>query len=275
MVKILTPSQEQILLALARYKFLTSSQLLKLGISQRRSNLSVMLKPLKERRRAFVGEMEFAFVPSKGRLENFYYLKPKGKSLLLDSGLLEEDEIRIPKGRNVLFTQDYFHRKYTIDCHIACDLSSKKNSIEVRAFDRYFDKTGNNRTAKNLQAKTKIEIGNDYIIADATLLIVKENISRLYAFELYNDTNTKRIIQQIEKHIVGVKNSSLCKNYGIQKGHRLLAVFTHIQTQNAVMKRMGELSLGEFLLFNNYESVAEEFFEGWTNLKKDIIYITK
>ena len=273
MIKILSPAQTNILLFLARYKFLTTSQLLTLGVSKRRSNLSVMLKPLKESKRPFIGEMEFAFVPSKGRLENFYYLKPKGKKLLLDSGIVGEEDIRIPKGRTVMFTQDYFHRKYTIDCHIACDISAKKYGIQILGFDRYFDKTGNNRTRKNLQAKTKLEIANDYLIADATLLVAHGQTSRLFALELYNDTNTKRITDQIFKHIQGIRESSLCKNYNIQKGHRLLAVFTHPEVIAHVKNRLGTTGFDDFLLFNDYASVTNDFFGEWESLSKKSVRI--
>ncbi len=264
MVEILKPSQQKILEALARYKFLTSSQMIRLGISKRRSNLSVMLKPLKETKRAFIGEMQFAFIPTKGRLENFYYLKNKGKRILLDSGM-EETEIRIPKGRTVMFTQDYFHRKYTIDCHIACDLSAVQHGVKVLFFDRYFDKTGNNRISKNLQAKTKVATDLDYIIADGSLLIESEHGSKLYALELYNDKNTKRILRQLDKHLEGIKSATLCRNYGIEKAHRLLAIFTHSETKKAVMAKFEDKRLGKYVFFNDYERVVEDFFEGWGN----------
>lgn len=259
MIQLLSPAQTKILLALARYKFLTTSQMITLGISNRRSNLSVMLKPLKESKRALVGEMEFGFVPSKGRLENFYYLKQRGKNAILDSGLLDVDEIKYPRGRNVMFTQDYFHRKYTIDCHIACDLAAEEHGFEVLAFDRYFDKVGNNRTGGNLQAKTKIEIDGDYIIADATLLLKKGDVTRLFALELYNDRNVKRITAQIEKHLVGIRNSSLCKNYGIEKGHRLICVFSYPETKTIVEEKFDDYNLKEYILFHSMNTLYQSF----------------
>ncbi|MGH1433802.1 MAG: hypothetical protein ACRBG0_05000 [Lewinella sp.] len=271
MVTVLSPGQTSILKALARYKFLTTSQMITLRISQRKSNLSVMLKPLKESKRAFIGEMKFAFVPSKGRLENFYYLKPKGLKLLLESNIMEGQEVRIPKGRTVMFTQDYFHRKYTIDCHIACDLSAKQEGIQVLEFDRYFDKTGNNRTGKNLQARTKIKIGREYLIADATLLLQKGDVTRLFAFELYNDRNTKRIIAQLQKHLEGVRDSSLCRNYSIEKGHRVLAVFSYPEVMKAVMERIKNQDLSDFILFSGLKGATSYFFKKWSNaLNKEV-----
>jgi len=269
MIKVLSTSQTNILMALARYKFLTTSQLLKLGISNRKSNLSVMLKALKESKRPLIGEMNFAFVPSKGRLENFYYLKRKGYNLLVDSGMMEATEINVPKGNLVLFTQDYFHRKYTIDCHIACDLETRKREISVDFFHRYFDKTGNNRTARNLQAKTKIDLEGDYIIADGAFLLSKGEASRLFAFELYNDNNTKRICQQLEKHLVGIKNSALCRNYGLEKGHRVLAVFTQKAVLDNTLSRIESNPLAKYVLCNTLDSVQQNFFNGWMDLNRE------
>lgn len=275
MIELLTPSQAKILEHLARYKFLTSSQLIRLGVSNRRSNLSVMLKPLKESKRALVGEMQFAFVPSKGRLENFYYLKPKGKEVLINAGILDERNIKIPKGRSILFTQDYFHRKYTIDCHISCDLSAQKKVLNIKFFDRYFDKVGNNRKNGNLQARTKVDLFNDYIIADGAFLLDNGTNSRLYAFELYNDNNAKRILGQIQKHIEGIKHSSLCRNYNIEKGHRLLSVFTQSNTKELVMSKIKDSPFSRYLLFNQYETVVNDFFCDWQNLSRDTIQIDK
>ena len=79
--------------------------------------------------------------------------------------------IKYPRGNYVYFTQDYFHRKYTIDCHIACNLAALQHGYQVTRFDRYIDMVGGNRGKRKLQAKTKIALNNDYIIADATLLL--------------------------------------------------------------------------------------------------------
>lgn len=85
----------------------------------------------------------------------------------MDSYQLESEEIRMPIGRAKLFFKDYFHRKYTIDFHIKLRKWAKKIQIELCFFDTYFDKIGNNRKNKNLKAKTKLDVGNSYLIADA------------------------------------------------------------------------------------------------------------
>lgn len=45
--RVIPPSQENVLLALGRYKFLTTGQLLKLGIMSDRSNLNKQIAELR------------------------------------------------------------------------------------------------------------------------------------------------------------------------------------------------------------------------------------
>ncbi len=274
MIEILSNSQLKILKYLAMFKFLTTSQLIQLGVSNRKSNLSVMLKPLKDSRRALVGEMEFAFIPTKGRLENFYFLKAKGQKVLIENQVLQSNDIKYPRGRSVVFTQDYFHRKYTIDAHIACLQDCLANDLQLIFFDRYFDKIGNNRVQKNLQAKTRMELYGEYIIPDGALLIKSDSQSRLFALELYNDKNVKRISAQIEKHISGIKESALCRTYNIEKGHRLLAIFTDNKTKESVKECFIDSTFKDYLLFRTYYDGMDHFLSGWetlTGLKTKLI----
>ena len=119
MIDCFTPTQTNIMLALARHKFLTTSQLLRLKVTKQRSHLSTQIGKLRDRKRPYVSQIEFGFQPSKGRLENFYFLKSKAKKALMESLKMTAEEIKIPIGTSTLFTQDYFHRKFTIDCEIA------------------------------------------------------------------------------------------------------------------------------------------------------------
>jgi len=142
-------------------------------------------------------------------------------------------------------------------------------------FDRYFDKVGSNRNGANLHAKTKIALFDQYLIADGALMVRNGDSSKLYALELYNDTNTKRIVDQLNKHVEGVKHSSLCRVYGIEKGHRVLSVFTHPQTKVAGMKKMEGSSFGKYFLFNDYETMIVDFFNGWKDFNNSTHNIYK
>lgn len=269
MARIITPTQTKILTQLAHYKFLTISQMVGLGVASQRSNLYTAISSIRDTRRALVKEIKFGTDPQKGRLESFYHLTRTGKASLIESGILEEEQILLPKGTSTLFSNDYEHRKITIDCHIACAQACEQEGIEVIQFDRYFDKTGNNRSGKNLKAKTSITYPGGYIIADGSFLIAKNGVSRLYALEVYNDRNTKRIIGQLRKHIKGIQESSLCGHFGIEKGHRVCCVFSYDGIMRQVMERFEPGEFENFFLFKQHESGFDYFLGGWRNFESN------
>ena len=79
----ISPLETDILEALATFKFLSLGQLLKLGIGTSRNNLSRVTAKLKEAKLALIGCIDFAFHPKWGKLEGIYYLRSKGKKLLI------------------------------------------------------------------------------------------------------------------------------------------------------------------------------------------------
>lgn len=72
MLKV-TEIQTNILLALGRYKFLTTSQIETLKITDV-TYARKILKDLEDRTRPFVGRITFGTHPKLGKLENFFYL---------------------------------------------------------------------------------------------------------------------------------------------------------------------------------------------------------
>jgi len=64
--------------ALARYKFLTYSQIGRLGIEKHRNKCSDLFKPLRDSRRPLVKK-----IPHRFGIEAKHYLTKKGKEILL------------------------------------------------------------------------------------------------------------------------------------------------------------------------------------------------
>jgi hypothetical protein len=72
----------QLLEVLSIFKFLSTSQIIRLSIAKHKSNL---VKPLKDLLfYNMVGKISFGVDPKIGRLENIYYLKQKGVGFLID-----------------------------------------------------------------------------------------------------------------------------------------------------------------------------------------------
>lgn len=114
-MELYNDTQSEILLALARYKFLTTSQINVL-VPKENAWLRKQILDLYNRSKPMIDRVSFGFHPRKGKLENVYFLTKYGQKLLSEVFDLNEDEIKMPVGTGSLFYKDYFHRKNTIDC---------------------------------------------------------------------------------------------------------------------------------------------------------------
>jgi hypothetical protein len=273
MLKI-TSVQSNILLALARYKFLTASQLHVLQVGKDIGWIRVQAKELTEGSNALIERITFNILPRQGRLEGVFYLSKKGKDTLMQDMNIHETEIKIPIGNSSLFYKDYTHRKNTIDFQISLYQWSEQQeeSTHIDFFDCYFDKIGNNRTNANLQAKNKILIGNDdYIIPDAVFRIDTPPRPYLFLFEMYDGKDTKRVLEQVKKHVRAIALGSPSEKYTYAFTHRVILLFEHETMKNAFLERTkNEPYFSEVAVCFRCKSIAgvqTDFFRGWENLK--------
>lgn len=259
--------QEKVLLSLARFKFLTTGQLLILEIMSDRANLNKQLAQLRNRTRPLIGSITFGVHPKVGKLESVHYLTSHGV-VLLREGLGEDYPIRFPKGNNGLFQQDYFHRVNTINVHIAFSRWAEKNALELLFFRTYFDKLSSG-TVKGFRAESAILIaGNDYLIADALCLLQTSKREELYAIEMYNGDDTHRVHGSLFAHLQALKNGQPSKQFGLNYGSRVLCVFEKESYKIQAMKRLMEdtrfTSAKAHFLFKSLEELSEnEFFNWW------------
>ncbi len=279
MIKRLAPTQAKILLNLAQYKFLTTSQMITLGVATQRSNLAPHLRSLKDGLRPFIDCKEFGFHPQKGRLENFYFLKRRGKQALIDGLQLHEEEILLPIGTSTIFTNDYFHRKFTLDCHIAVQTQSEAKDCELIFFERYFDKLGSNRSGGTSRAKTRINMNEErYLIADGVFMLQTTKQKELYCLEVCNGRDSKRIHKQTSQYIHALVSGSPSIKYnhtnseGQYRGFRVLNVFEHKSCMDAVIERISKdiafANLGKFFYFNTMDAIKKTFFDDWKGIDR-------
>lgn len=276
-----TPTQEKILRSLARYKFLTTSQMLRLGVSTHQPNLSKSMKVLKTRK--FVETADFSLtqrIDKKVRTrkaESFYFLTKKGATEVQGRLEVSAEVIKYPTGTKTLFSDKYFHRKYAIDCEIEASIAAKEKGYKVALFDRDFDRTGSNRTAKGVHAKTKIESKEGrHIIPDGNAILSNGDDYKLFTFELHNTRGKKAIINQLIRHADAVENGSLGLKYKIKKLHRVLNVFIEESKMKAVIEGIKSLpemeQMDKFFFFKTLEEIKTgHFYDKWLNLKGDKI----
>lgn len=271
-MRYITEAQRQILLGLARYKFLTPSQFMKLGIVAHLPYLRKILADMVQRDKPLIHRIEFGFVPAEGRLESVYYLSKFGKRQLVEGLELDEQDIKMPVGSVMPTYNDYKHRKHTIDIGIYLYQFAEKEELEVEFFDTYFDTTGNNRTDKNLQHKNKIHLDAlNFIIPDGIFVLKSDSRRRLFLLEVYNGKGTKRVLTQMQKHAYAIGQGSPSQKYTFDKGHRVLSVFEFDSIKTATIARMQQANLFAELknhfLFKSLETLTpEDFHRNWQNM---------
>lgn len=259
--------QEKVLTALATYKFLTTGQLLFLGIMSDRANMNKQLAELRNRNKSLIGSITFGVHPKMGKLESVHYLTPCGSSLLQDC-FGEDYPIRLPKGNNGLFQQDYFHRINTINVHIAFNNWAIRNGLKLLFFRTYFDKLSSGKE-KGYRAESAMLIGtNEYLIADALCVLQTNRREELYAIEMYNGNDTNRVYGSLFAHLQALNNGQPSEQFGLEYGSRVLCVFEKQIYMVQAMKRIFEDARFEiakpYFLFKSLEELSvEPFFDWW------------
>lgn len=287
MIKI-TDKQGKILLALSKYKYLTPSQFVELGISDITYTRKV-LSQLEKRHKPYIHRLRFGIDPRKGQLESLFYLTKFGKRQLMDGLNVLEEDILMPKGKVTVGFSDYYHRKNTISFHIHLRRWVEAHpSLELEFFDSYFDKIGNARKDKNLRAKNKIIIdSNNYLIPDGIFILNNNGERYLYLFEMYNGKDTKRVIQQLGKHALIITNGSASKKYQVKKVHqeketfrinRVICVFEHNSIKEATIKRLSEdqkyKHLTNLFLFSDLDGLNKDNVGSrWVNIARGKVNI--
>jgi len=269
----LTTVQSNILIELARYKFLTVSQMHRLEISHDISWIRTQAKELSEGGNPLIERITFNVTPRKGRVENVYFLTKRGKEILIEGMNLEEANIKMPIGNSTLFYKDYNHRKNTIDFQISVYQWAKEQErgTYVDFFDCYFDKVGNNRMAANLQAKNKIPLENDeYIIPDGIFLLHTPKRPFLFLFEMYDGKDTKRVFQQVKKHVSAIALGSPSEKYTHPFAHRVVMVFEFESMKDAFLERTRRdpyfSEVSPCFRCKSIEGVQQDFSSGWETL---------
>ncbi len=267
MIERLNKKQVRILKGLARYKFLTYSQIIRLGIFNHRSNLSNSMSHLRDCKRPLVRK-----IPHRIGSESKHYLTKFGMEVLSQLRPEEYDESNIQYLKKVLYTdtQDQLHRTSIIDIQIELDFACFDNQISLLLCERYFDTVGNRRKDNNLISKTAIQFDKGASInADLTFLIQTSAQKELYLLELENGNDSGKGLEKCIKHGKAILAGTANKKYKHDSGYRTLWVFekesTCLNTRRKVQESSFFDNLTEFFLFKSMEQIETDFLGGWLN----------
>ena len=140
-------------------------------------------------------------------------------------------------------------------------------------FHTYFDTTGANRNpdpAARLQRLTKVPLGDSFFIPDGIFAVRPPDGSRyLYALEVYNGIDTKRVHGQLTKHRRALEEGRLSELHRYPHAHRVLCVFENdnaLQAAAARLRADPAFAVGGMrnqFAFSTLPALRQDFATGW------------
>jgi hypothetical protein len=285
-VEVMRIIKERIQLAiqlLAIFKYLTSSQLVKLGVYKNRGDLTNALKKeVDQTSKPLIQKLDFGSIPGRGRLEDVYCLTKHGKDLLVNDLGYSTNQVKLPSRNSVHFKNDYDHRKATVDIHIGLYQWLEVNKGNKLYLDYYFDKRGNNRSSdpsKHVKSEIRIALKSGVSFEpDIATMFEIEGREYMVLFE-QNFASTKKIYDQLINHAYAIAEGTVMLQYGLERSHRVVVLFGSESIKSATIKRLqaNELfsHMNNFFLFKTNEEMRADFFHNWTLIDGSKIDLTQ
>jgi len=272
----ITNIQLNILEALATYKYLTFSQMLKLDIGTTQYQyLWKQMVNIRDCPTPLVNYHSYSVPhPRIWKSESMYYLTTNWKDFLVRELGINAKDIKHQIWNTVLH-RDYYHRKKQIDFHIFLEKFLKSTSFTLDYFSAYFDKTGNSRRDNNLTSINRIELSkNSFYIPDGIFQVSDFAWeSKLFLFEMCNWNDTKRIMKQVHNHAKALVSKSVHVKFDLQanKPYKILFLFDKTSIMEEVIKRFTSdqslIELRKYFRFHDYNKIEyNDFF----NTRKDV-----
>jgi len=262
-----TPTTHNVLEALALYRYMTPAQMLSAGVTKDRSHLYENLRRLSRGQGSPIGAMDFGTLAGHGRLPVVYYLKKKGAEILADA--TQRDNIEYTKHR-AKYHNDYFHRIDSVDSHIIIRKWAAQNEIDIDFFRAYYEHRGANHggTGERLQALTTVWTNYKRITPDAIFkFTTPDGASRLCVLEISRRMETKRVTEQLARHLEAFEDDSFGQAFKYPHMHRLLWVFDSKNALERVQERALTLPTLErwqkAIFFKTLDDVKSNFLAGW------------
>lgn len=270
----ITPTGFKVLQALNEYRWLTTTQMLRLGIAKDRGNLNKVLtglvKPRKKGdtgwREKEIGMIDFGALPGVGRMARQCYLAQQGADLLdlFDPDGPPAKPIKHPPR----FQNDYFHRVATVDFHIVLARFAEMYGHEISLTRQYF--SWQPRSGKTpARPGTSIDLKPGFIDPDSIYrLRAPDGKDRLLLVEIANGKRVDRVVSKFEKYAQVLERRVINQTFSYEKGVRVLWLFENQRTLELVQKRAVENDwinsrLPHFFLRPLAECTPDTLIEGW------------
>jgi hypothetical protein len=278
MIEILSEMKSDALEQLARFKFLTVSQFVRLGVAKHKNNIREALQDLKKL--GITSQKEYAVSAKYGKLENVHFLTEKGAKLTAEALRLDLSQVQYPKSTNTFFFHDYQHRINMIDTQIEY-LNWIENSDRIsKKIEAYYFTTGSTRASDKtgkLQRQTKIQLSdNDSFEPDSVFIYQSEGSTILALLEMCNGDKTKRIAEKVILHLQAFNEKAPQKHYKTDenKGYYMLFIFEKPSIMQTTIERLRQnkavLEYQKFILFKELSKIAP-FGSDWITLEGELV----
>lgn len=265
--------QADILENVARFRFLSTSQLQYLtgkSVSYLRSQLAV----LKERKLLKSYQVERATLV---KTESVYYITSNCREFLLSNQKAFANDIQLPVGIP-LVVRDYFHRLQYVWINIFLYYHLKAQGAHIVSFHSYYDKKGNRRKDNDLEAKTKIALGeNMFFVPDGVMITEHNNTQALYLIEMYCDRSKYRVLPSLAQHARAI-SIGVGKQFGISANPFILCAFEHEGVKQSVMKALQSndrfKNVSKFFFFASLDDIRKNVGTAWKSIAGNQIVFT-
>ncbi|MBN9034344.1 MAG: replication-relaxation family protein [Rhizobiales bacterium] len=215
---------------LARYRFLTVSQLVRLGAGDEK-NLRKRLKELETA--GLIRLQEFRLGPSSGRLPNAHWLTAKGARLVSEAN---REQVEAPRVRGIK-EKHWWHRMLTVDALIAADRWAATSNKESVGFQTYMQ-------WKDTKPITGLDLGSKAAIADAIFRATDTaGNHRVYVIEVYCSRYSEGVsshpLEQMEPYVLAGDQVDVSLNLGADdKAARVLIVCDTSDLRDRILRVM-------------------------------------
>jgi len=260
-------THQRVLENLAEHKYLTPSQMVKIGIRSDRDNMNKILREMKRGKKGVVDEIILTPMEGKGKFEHIYYLSKTGVQILTEDIGTDEDKIRKPIEDSPYISRDYLHRFETINFGIGFYSWAKKNGAEIQLYLEYFEKAPR-QPGKKRHKKTFIP-GKDGkgFEADALGKFTVNGTESSFLLEVHRGNDVIKFERQAYERAEGLVDGHIQRKLDSEKDCRILWVFEHESTMRSAIGRMNANKdyngFKDLFLFQTIKSLDEDFEGGW------------
>lgn len=259
-----------ILLACAKYRFVTNDQLHLMGLGHavniRRATRFLSQHPPKS---PHLKCHQFPISPKHGRLANVFTITESGMSLVREMF----PHRAIPNNPpTTIFGHDYHHRLAIITFRILLDMALTSSPYRLETSEWYFERVSNaspTTFANSLRSKTRFDFADgSHFIPDGVIVLrnaTSDNMA-VFAIECVNGRDTARTLRQIRNHQRAIAEGIVSERYALPEKQSFVSLFFFLRANAmpSVLKRLQDQP--------DFEPYSNNFlFAPFSDLKSNVL----